>query len=503
MFSQGYLIDSQLCIAALWLFYLTVMHRRVPLTAARIYLLALCPIGMLLPLLRIPLLPAPQTIIEAIPISDISPVVAPAPPADRTVPILLLLYTVGVIVCGTIALAGIVRTWLTIRQTRRGSVTFSPDVAGAYSVFGRIFVNDKFQGSPLLRQILAHERSHLMHHHSRDLIAISLWRSLLWFNPAVWHAGKLLREVHEFQADRAVIRKGNPVGQYIDLLIGTEAGIYPAASNALCYSLTKKRLKMIAQATRRTSAGGYLRMAALPGLICTMLCAFSLTTKAAESLVPEPQPSPVAPADTLRQISISVKRIPDSVNIHVEPITATTVISRKVNDTDPEVKPDTVRQIFSVTSGTRKPDPNAQPIYVIDGVIHTSASMTKKSLNATDYESITVLKGSASTAVYGDQGKDGAIVITTKKSIRPERLAISDGEIHEIRVGQSSIVGVAGSFDRETVKKVDVTLSKKEKRKGMTISSKLLESYPELFELSPDGSVQNRIPVSVTINEEK
>lgn len=238
-------------------------------------------------------------------------------------------------------------------------------------------------------------------------------------------------------------------------------------------------------------------MAALPGLICTMLCAFSLTTKAAEPL--EPQPAPVAPADTLRQISVSVKRIPDSVNIHVEPITATTVISTKVNDSEP----DTVRQVFSVTSGTRKPDPNAQPIYVIDGVIHTSASMTKKSLNAADYESITVLKGSASTAVYGDKGKDGAIVITTKKSIRPERVAISDGEIHEIRVGQSSIVGVAGSFDRETVKKVDVTLSKKEKRKGVTVSSKLLESYPELFELSPDGSVQNRIPVSVTINEEK
>lgn len=63
--------------------------------------------------------------------------------------------------------------------------------------------------------------------------------SLLWFNPLVWHCTKLLREVHEYQADRDVIRQGNPVMPYIDLLLDTEAGIYPGAANAFCYSLTK------------------------------------------------------------------------------------------------------------------------------------------------------------------------------------------------------------------------------------------------------------------------
>lgn len=77
MFSQGYLIDSQLCVGVLWLFYFVLLHRRVPLTAARVYLLLLCPVDMLLPSLRIPLLPAPKTTIDTIPISDLSQVVAP------------------------------------------------------------------------------------------------------------------------------------------------------------------------------------------------------------------------------------------------------------------------------------------------------------------------------------------------------------------------------------------------------------------------------------------
>lgn len=498
MLSQGYLIDSQLCIIALWLFYFAVLHRRVPLASARVYLLLLFPAGMLFPLLRIPLLPAPQAFTTTLPISDVPIVTEPALAAEQGFPILLLLYTTGAIAFGTFAIAGIIRTWLTVRNTRQGQVIFSAKVAGAYSVFGRIFVNDKFKGSPMLGQILAHEQSHLAHHHSRDLVWMSLWRSVLWFNPAVWHSAKLLREVHEFQADRAVIREGNPIGPYINLLIGTEAGIYPATANALCYSLTKKRLKMIAQATRRTSIGGYLRLAALPGLIGAMLCAFSLTAKAAEPLELQLQPALVAPADSLRQISVSVRPIPDTIDIQVEPVTATAVSSKKINYIDLDVKPDTARYSSIVT--VRKQNPKTQPIYVIDGTICDADAMKKNQLTAADYHSITVLKGSAATSVYGEKGKDGAIVITTRKSVRPKSLTISDGEI---RLGQNSTVGRTGNFDVESVKKVTVALSKKEKRKGITVSSKLLETYPDLFELSPDGSVQNRIPVSVTINEEK
>ncbi len=75
---------------------------------------------------------------------------------------------------------------------------------------------------------------------------------------------------------------------------------------------------------------------------------------------------------------------------------------------------------------------NNQPIYVIDGVIldnNTSGNSTVdwegnensndygnelKNLNPDDFESVSVLKGAAATALYGSRGLNGAVVITTK-----------------------------------------------------------------------------------------
>lgn len=72
---------------------------------------------------------------------------------------------------------------------------------------------------------------------------------------------------------------------------------------------------------------------------------------------------------------------------------------------------------------------NNNPIFVIDGVIldnsisNASADWDAssndfgnmiKNLNPDDFESVSVLKGAASTALYGSRGINGAIVITTK-----------------------------------------------------------------------------------------
>ena len=51
----------------------------------------------------------------------------------------------------------------------------------------------------------------------------------------------------------------------------------------------------------------------------------------------------------------------------------------------------------------------SEPIYVIDGTI-----TNKNALNMDDVLSINVLKGAAATALYGSQGGNGAVIITTK-----------------------------------------------------------------------------------------
>ena len=56
---------------------------------------------------------------------------------------------------------------------------------------------------------------------------------------------------------------------------------------------------------------------------------------------------------------------------------------------------------------------NKKPLIIIDGKIVTQSKMDK--LDADKIESVSVLKGASATEIYGDKGKDGVIIIKTKK----------------------------------------------------------------------------------------
>lgn len=83
---------------------------------------------------------------------------------------------------------------------------------------------------------------------------------------------------------------------------------------------------------------------------------------------------------------------------------------------------------------------NNQPIYVIDGVILDNSQKNGnadwdsnandygnelKNLNPDDFESVSVLKGAAATALYGSRGLNGAVVITTKSGKTGQGLGIN------------------------------------------------------------------------------
>jgi TonB-linked SusC/RagA family outer membrane protein len=59
-----------------------------------------------------------------------------------------------------------------------------------------------------------------------------------------------------------------------------------------------------------------------------------------------------------------------------------------------------------------------RPLFVVDGV---SISSDTYNLNPDDIETITVLKGPNAAALYGFQGKNGAIIISTKKGTKDKR----------------------------------------------------------------------------------
>ncbi|NGM61231.1 SusC/RagA family TonB-linked outer membrane protein [Sphingobacterium sp. SGG-5] len=86
-----------------------------------------------------------------------------------------------------------------------------------------------------------------------------------------------------------------------------------------------------------------------------------------------------------------------------------------------------------------------QPLYVIDGIIfdqdntsgHSNAASSPMAMiNPADIANITVLKDAASASLYGSQGANGVIVITTKQGIPSNRM----------RFGLSAQSGVSNIF---------------------------------------------------------
>lgn len=96
------------------------------------------------------------------------------------------------------------------------------------------------------RDILIHELSHVYKGHSWDLILTDLLILFQWFNPAAWLLKQSIQQVHEFQADDAVLRAGVNAKQYQLLLIKKAVGTRCYSMvNSFNHSKLKKRITMM------------------------------------------------------------------------------------------------------------------------------------------------------------------------------------------------------------------------------------------------------------------
>lgn len=94
--------------------------------------------------------------------------------------------------------------------------------------------------------ILTHEEAHIRNRHSLDLLLVELCVWLQWFNPAAWLLKQELQNVHEYEADEAVLRQGIDAKRYQMLLIKKAVGarLYSIA-NSFNHSSLKKRITMM------------------------------------------------------------------------------------------------------------------------------------------------------------------------------------------------------------------------------------------------------------------
>lgn len=120
--------------------------------------------------------------------------------------------------------------------------------------------------------ILTHETQHIKLMHPFDVMLAQLCVIFCWFNPASYLLRSELRDVHEFQADMAVLNSGADAQQYQILLIKKAVGKkFPAIANSFNHSKLKKRLTMMSN-KKTSSRGAKMRaLAIVPALGLTLL----------------------------------------------------------------------------------------------------------------------------------------------------------------------------------------------------------------------------------------
>ena len=115
--------------------------------------------------------------------------------------------------------------------------------------------------------ILTHEKAHIRCRHSAELLLVDVITAFQWFNPAIWMLRMDLRELHEFEADDAVLRSGANIKEYQYLLIRkavAKSGY--SVANSFNHSTLKNRIRMMSTAKSPLVRG--LRALYLLPLVC-------------------------------------------------------------------------------------------------------------------------------------------------------------------------------------------------------------------------------------------
>lgn len=459
-----YLLRASICMALFYGFYKLFLSRTTFYAINRIVLSAILLLVVVLPLFRYNLLPQPkeqETIMLPISFSEIPIEIIEAPVKQVVeipwLAILLAVYSIGLLffigryLFGLFQIDSFIRKSEHRPQTNGINVCVTDKNIAPFSWMKYIVIS-RSDFDTENNAVIAHEKSHIDQKHSFDKLFFDLFACFFWFNPFSWLLRREIQSVHEFQADEYVIQQGIDSKQYQLLLIRKSAGekTFALANNFLQRDLHKRINMMIKNKTNPKRKIGYL--AILPiALIGTILLSVP-------KLNAKEQPKEVI-EDELSDYSLDAKQILDSINIKNKN-TALHIIDAKANiftllpsnsiesiesisasesNTDGN---DIENNIFVITSKNNNSDNHNQslrdtikvlnygdslpafitgfktekgktPLFIVDGKKIESEALSK--INPDNIKSISVQGKSTATSTYGEEGKNGVIIVTTKK----------------------------------------------------------------------------------------
>ena len=269
-----YIGRAGLYLGLFYAFYLLVMRRTTFFRFNRVLLLAGSYLCLLLPFIPLRTVSASalssELTMTGVGAADISRELSASFPWKEA---LLALYLAGALV--TLALC-LLSAWKMGRLIRRGESTPMEGctlvlLEGEMSSFswGRKVVMSRkdLRENPA---IFTHEKMHVRHRHSLDLLLFLPLQILFWWNPLVWITREELRLLHEYEADEGVIQNGIDATQYQLLLVRKAVGEQRfTLASGFQHAKLKNRITMM---LKPTSSGWmrYAYLAMIPTLAALM-----------------------------------------------------------------------------------------------------------------------------------------------------------------------------------------------------------------------------------------
>ena len=283
-----YQIKVGLCLIAFYLLWKLLLSRETFHRFNRVALLVVMALALVLPWVKVSL-NHPTPIADPIIVMEELLVT----PADAVQPqqmtqswnmldIANVLYFIGM----AIVLGWLLHSQWNLRRILKkgrteslpGGVTLHvvPGDVSPFSYFKHIVISEQdYQDNP--REILIHEQTHINLRHSLDVAFTSVLTLFQWWNPAAWLLCHELRQIHEYEADEAVLNENVNVKQYQLLLIRKSVGdqLFSMA-NSFNYQSLKKRIRMMT--INKSSRWNQLRALAVVPVIALALLAFANPT---------------------------------------------------------------------------------------------------------------------------------------------------------------------------------------------------------------------------------
>ena len=464
-----YILKSGVCLSLFYLFYRLLLSKETFYRFNRIALLGILVFSLLLPLIEVTKAPqneinqAVLTIEQLLVMAEnhqetqVTTVVEGDDLVDtwrspvHWIEIVLLFYIAGIffLVCRNVySLFRLVRLMNTAqrRQIDKHTVLLVHDRNVAPFSWMKFVVISRTDLEENGREILIHECAHIRKHHSWDLLIADICIFFQWFNPGAWLLKQELQNIHEYEADEAVINEGINARDYQLLLIKKAVGtrLYSMA-NSFNHSKLKKRITMMLKEKSNPWARlKYLYVLPLAAIAVTAFARPEISEKAdeisavkvndlaaiVEAKVEEitKDVSNITFGDSLKKLVVtgdSILKEKGTISIYGEKgkngVLATKLLPDednhfKITKTQAKIKPgmntsvDKSKLMGTHIGGISTVDLRDKDVLVIiDG--KESSRTVVDALDPSRIESISILDGKEATDIYGDKAKNGAMVI--------------------------------------------------------------------------------------------